>query len=333
MSAPIQLGLLLIAVSSAGALAQPSRDRFAGIVPRPDGPLQFHGSVGFIAPAGWTVQKAANGATILTRQVNPQDRPCMITMLPPMRGQGDPATQGAALVQSRANADRLGAYLDSRGRDVRLSREDGISGAGWTYTDLSGQIGKSGITARVLMVQMGDQVLPIVGFSKVWNCLGNQATRENDVWALLFHSLRIPGYDHDSPQLAEQLIGMWSSASNGAGTSETFAPNGHFGTVAVYQSYERSTTPGMVWEVNRAWQGDGTYEVHGDRVHTHNARPSAQQDKTQLFSIVRTPNENAPGGFDVTLRILTRSWDGSPTWGFSPSGNYVTHMKKSNPSQ
>jgi hypothetical protein len=237
------------------------------------------------------------------------------------------------MVQQFSNANRLGPYQGQFGRDVRQSREEGISGAGWTYVDLSGQLGQSGITARVLMARMGDQVLPIVGFSKVWNCLGNQSVRDNDVWALLFHSLQLPGYTKDSPQLAQQLVGMWSSASGGAGTSEIFAPNGHFSTVAVYQSYEASSTPGMVWEVDRGWQGEGTYEVQGDRVHTLNAhRTDARKDITRYFSIVRMPNESAPGGYDYVLRLVDRSWDGSRTWGFSPSGNYVTHMKKSNPS-
>jgi hypothetical protein len=43
------------------------------------------------------------------------------------------------------------------------------------------------------------------------------------------------------------------------------------------------------------------------------------------------PNDNKPGGFDLVLRMVERSWDGSQTWGFSPGGNFVTHMIKSNP--
>jgi hypothetical protein len=332
MPASIRFALCLIAASSTVASAQSSNDRYAGVVPRPDGQLQLHGAVGFVAPPGWTVQQGANGVTTLTHPVNQQDQPCVIQMLPPMRAQGDPALQGASIVQSISNADRLGPYLDGGGRDVRVTREDGISGTGWSYTDLSGTLGRSGITARVLMAQMGDQVLPIIGFSKVWACLGNQSERENDMWALLFHSLQLPGYTKDSPQLAQQLIGMWSSASRGAGVSQTFAPNGHFGNVAVYQSYTPSSTPGMVWETNRAWQGDGTYEVHGDIVHTHNDHGGGQPDRTRLVSIVRRGNVN--GGSDLILRLVDRSWDGGPTWGFNPtSGNYVISMHKSNASQ
>jgi hypothetical protein len=314
-------------VVSAAALAQPT--------PRPEGQLQHHGAIGFIAPAGWTARDGGNGLTVLTFPVAPQEQPCEIRMLPPMRLSGDLATQAASMVQGFSNANRLGPYQGQFGRDVRLAREEGISGTGWNYVDLSGQLGQSGITVRVLMAQMSDgQVLPIVGFSKVWKCLGNQSTRDNDIWALLFHSLQLPGYATESPQLAQQLVGMWSSASGGAGTAEIFAPNGHFSTVGVYQSYETSSTPGMVWEVDRSWQGEGTYEVHGDQVHEHNAkRTDDRRDVTRYFSIVRVPNENAAGGYEYVLRLVDRSWNGSPTWGFSPSGNFVTHMAKSNPRQ
>jgi len=318
--------------ASAAALGQSPADRFAAVIPRPEGPSRTHGAVGYVAPTGWTVQSTGDGVTILTGRVKQEDRPCEIRMLPPMPAQSDLATQGAALVQGIAAANRVGPYLDDRGRDVRQSREEGISGTGWTYVDLSGQLGHTGITVRVLMAQMGDQVLPILGYSKVWNCLGNQSMRDNDVWALLFHSLQLPGYANDSPQLAHQLIGSWSSASGSAGNNVAFAGNGHFGSVAVAQTYAPSSTPGMVWEIDRSWQGDGPYTVHGDQLHTQNPHGSeTERDVTRFFSIVRMPNDDKPGGFDYALRMVERSWDGSQTWGFSPSGNYVTHMIKANP--
>ena len=123
-----------------------------------------------------------------------------------------------------------------------------------------------------------------------------------------------------------------SSTSGSAGNSYTFAENGRFGTVALQQSYAASSTPGMVVETNRSWQGDGPYEVHGDRLHTQNPNGSeTEKDVTRFFSIVRMPNDKTPGGFDFVLRVVKRSWDKSQTWGFSPSGNYVTHMIKEQP--
>lgn len=323
MSSSLRFALAALALSATPAFAQ---------TPRAEGPLQHHGAVTFIAPAGWTVQSAPGGLTVLSHAVNPQDQPCEIRMLPPAAAQGDLAQVGVQLVQGFSTQNRLGPYQGQYGKTVMQSREEGVSGTGWNYVDLSGELGQSGITVRVLMIEIAPgQVLPIVGFTKVWNCLGNQAMRDNDVWALLFHSLQLPGYTQDSPKLAEQLVGMWTSASGGAGNADIFAPNGHFSTVAVYQSYQASSTPGYVWEVDRSWQGDGPYEVHGDRLHTRNAKGSdAEHDVTRYFSIVRTPNENKPGGYEYALKIVERSWDGSATWGFNPaSGTFVTHMIKS----
>jgi hypothetical protein len=316
---------------SGAALGQSSDDQLVPL-PRPQGPSRTHGAVRYVAPAGWTVQGSANGATVLTGPVKREELPCEIRMMPPMSMRGDPATIGATIVQQAATANRLGQYTDSSGRDVRLSREEGVAGTGWAYTDLSGQLGNSGITARVLMVRMGDQLLPIVGYSKTWNCLGNQAVRDNDVWALFFHSLQVPGYASESPELAQELIGQWMSASGSAGNSYTFAPNGRFGSVSVYLGYAASSTPGMVWEIDKSWKGDGPYTVHGDRLHMQNPNGSeTTKDETRFFSIVRMPNDKKPDGFDLVLRVVERSWDGSDTWGFKPGGNYVLSLRKSNP--
>jgi hypothetical protein len=298
--------------------------------PGNDGPSQLHGTVGYVAPPGWTAQRMPDGTTVLAGTVNPEDRPCEIRMLPLMQAQNDLATQGASLVQAISVANRLGPYLSGRRGDVRDTREEGTSAAGWNYVDLSGQLGQSGITVRALMIQMGSQVLPILGFSKTWKCLGNQSVRDNDVWALFFHSLQVPGSTPDSAHLAQQLVGMWSSASGGAGVSLIFAPNGHFASVAVYQSYALSSTNGMVWEIDRSWKGDGPYSLHGDVLHTENPHGSdVEKNATRYFSIVREPNDNKPGGFQYALLLVERSWDGSATWGFSPSGNFVLHMVKS----
>jgi hypothetical protein len=184
------------------------------------------------------------------------------------------------------------------------------------------------------MARMSKQVLAIIGFSKTWNCLGNQSMRDNDVWALFFHSLQLPGYEQDSPQLGQQIIGTWSSMSGSAGNTRIYARSGRFASVAVYQSYEASNTPGMVWEVDRSWKGDGPYDVYGDRLHTQNANGSeTEKDVTHFFSVVRTPSDTKPGQFDWVLRTVERSWDGSQTWGFSPNGNYVMHMIRQEHSQ
>jgi len=325
----ITVALLAFVMASPAAFGQSTVDRFAGLIPRPVGPIQTHdGIVGYVPPVGWSVRNAGGGATILIGPVPINEQPCQISMLPPVPFQGDLATQGVALVESLGITQRFGPYRDDLGRDVRLGREEGISGTGWEYADLAGQLGRSMITLRVLMARMGNYVLPIIGYSKSRNCLGEVPMRDNDVWALLFHSLQLPGFTQDSPQLAQQLIGTWFSASSGAANSEVFAKNGRFGRVGLYK-LDIPSTPGWVWETTTSWQGDGPYDVHGDRLHTQMARGSeTERNVTRLFSIVRMPSNARPGEFDYALRVVQRSPDGSQTWGFSDSDNYVTHMTK-----
>jgi hypothetical protein len=321
--------LALLGATGAGAdeTGQGAGENFAGVTPKPAGPIHMHGAVRYIAPAGWTVSDGADGVTTLTGRVAQNDLPCEIWMLPPIPAQGDLATEGMALVAGLAATKQFGPYHGELGKAVMDSREEGVSGTGWSFADLSGEAGNSGITIRVLMARLNDgKVLPIIGYSKTWDCLGNQAVRDNDVWALFFHSLQLPGYDRPTPELGKQIVGEWTSIGGGAGVTEIFAPNGHFANVAVYQTYVANTS-GLVWAVNRAWKGDGPYEVHGDRVHTQNPKGSAtEKDVTRLFSVVRMPNPSKPTGYDWVLRMVERSSDGSQTWGFSHSGNYVLHM-------
>lgn len=318
----LRFALATLAIPATAAIAQ---------FPRSEGPLEHHGAIGFITPAGWTSQQGANNTTILTRAVDPSMQPCQIMLLPPARAQGDLATMGASMVQEFANSQRLGPYHDQTGRDVRLSREEGVGPTGWNFVDLDGQLGQSGITVRAIMIQLADgTVFPIVGFSRHYLCLGSMYVRDNDVWALLFHSLQIPGYTQAPSSQAAQIVGMWTSVGGNAGNAEIFAPNGHFSTVSVYRSYETSATPGYVWEVDRSWQGDGPYEIHGDLLRTQNLHAStAEHDVTRYFNVVRMPNASKPDGYDYVLLVVRHSSDGSPVWGFSASGNYVTHEVRS----
>src|SRR5262252_4896679 len=86
-------------VATGAAAGQSTAGRIAEPTPRPEGPIQNHGAVRYVAPAGWTVQSGGNGITLLTGPVKREDRPCEIRMLPPVPVTGDLATEGAAFVQ------------------------------------------------------------------------------------------------------------------------------------------------------------------------------------------------------------------------------------------
>ena len=338
MGNSMRFGLCVAALGAMLACCAPPRvsaaqDRSAGVTPRPEGEARTHDGIRYVVPAGWTAEEnapGANGTTILSKPMANPDSPCQMWLLKPIPAQGDLATEGMALVQALGLEARVGPYRGDLGKQVMDSREEGVSGTGWSIADLSGQLGNSGITLRVLMVRMSEsQVFPVLGITKVWDCLGNQAVRDNDVWALFFHSLKIPGYDSDSPKLAEELPGSWTSISGGAGIDYRFSKYGHFATVADYQTYSSSSGSGMVWESNRFWNGEGTYSVHGDRLHTEKPHGSAHEHNiTRFFSIVNTPDAKSPSGYDKVLLLVDRSSDGSRTWGFSKSGNYVSHLKR-----
>jgi hypothetical protein len=76
---------------------------------------------------------------------------------------------------------------------------------------------------------------------------------------------------------------------------------------------------------------EGQVQHHGAVGFISPAGWTVQNGGNGITTLTFPPNDNAPGGYEYVLRLVDRSWDGSPTWGFSPGGNYVTHMKKSNP--
>jgi hypothetical protein len=291
--------------------------------------MRFHGAVGYIPPAGWTVRNS-NGVTVLAAPGDSLQHPCTILLLPPMPKQRNLAVQGEQVANAMFAA-KNGPYREAEwGRDdVMGSRYEGTSATGWNYVDLWGRLGTKFVFVRTLIAEMGDsQVLPVLGVTDGIDCMGAGVWRDSDVWALLFHSLQMPGHTSETDELKRLLIGAWSSTSGSAGNSDTFAPNGRFGAVSVVQTYQHSATPGMVWEVNRSWSGDGPYEVHGDRLRTQNPRASvAEHDVTRLFSIVRRPTRDHRGQFDYILRVVRHS-DTGRVAGFSPNGNYVLTQTK-----
>src|SRR5260370_39556908 len=109
-------GLFALVIGSAAAFGQAAADRFAGLTPRPVGPIQLHGTIGYVAPAGWTVKNGPEGVTILTGPVPDNERPCEIWMLPPIPLQGEMADQGGMFVQSLGLTKQAGSYHDDRRR-------------------------------------------------------------------------------------------------------------------------------------------------------------------------------------------------------------------------
>ena len=299
-----------------GNVAQAETPLVAGAV----GPLRDVGGVGYVAPEGWSVSQI-NGAAVMTGPVAQQYQPCLLVIDPTVGPAGDLATQ-AEMIVNAAFGRTYGRYEGENGADVKAGQYQGLSATGWPYVDLLGHLGRSPFHVRSILARFNQRAVVLLGLFNAEKCLGSPYMRDNDVFLLVFHSLRLPGFAADSGQLGRQLIGTWQSIGSNVGLNLTYAPNGHFSDLGVV-AMEYESPGGIVHETSEAWPGNGTYEVSGDRLTTvHTKGANTGVPLSRLFSIVRRPRPGRPGEYDEILRIVQRSEYGR-TWGFGDSNNYV----------
>jgi len=248
----------------------------------------------------------------------PQSPSCAVLLTRPVASDGRHlAVQAEAFVNAAVPVStrekRFEAYRGRAGQDVKLSRYEGISGAGWTYVDLLGNKGSvfdhNFTTIRAMVAQLRSGIVYMVGIAgQGASCMTNQDYRDDYVWSLLFHGLNLPGYAGESPQLKEQLIGRWSRFGGRILLSDEYAPNGRFSNSGVHGSYYRDSVNSsrIRPEVDAQWEGDGSYFVRGDRLTTTSSvGEDAGKAVTHLFSIVRTPAPDRPSGWGYILRVVT----------------------------
>lgn len=279
-----------------------------------DGPLRNTGGVGYVPPKGWSVHDL-DGFTVLTSPVPPQYQPCVIAIAPNIKPAGDMARQLVGIVNA-AYGSQYGPYHGEDGKDILADQYQGVSVAGWPYVDLLGQLGNSPFHVRSLLAQYNDHVVAVMGLSNAVDCLGSYYMRDNDTFLMLFHSLRLPGFDGTPPQLAKQLLGSWQSVSSTVGVQVTYAANGHYDDGAVAANYVVGND-GLVYDDAKHFVGTGTYHVDGDRV----TMTGHGTTRTKLFSIVRKPRADRPGEYDEILRLVEPT--DNQIWGFARTGYYV----------
>jgi hypothetical protein len=317
------VSLCITGLSGAEATGASSPDdaaanRFASVVAGPAGGTRFNGGIGFIPPARWSVTESNGVVQMRGPSASPQS-PCVALLLAPRPARGGPAAQAEALV-NQMFAARFGGPLRSlTGADVKTdkwSRYDGESATGWQYVDLYGKLGdrRTFIYARVLLAKMGQQVVPLVGLTTDdYRCLGG--SRDNATWLLLFHSLQLPGYTQETSRLEQLLPGEWQSVDATSYASESYAANGHFSWYGAHSTYTvKPGGPDVLLQKTSGWPGDGSYEVHGDRLSLTSPKGRyAGRTATLLFSIVRRPNHERPQGFEYVLRKIDR-FEGGNTY-------------------
>jgi hypothetical protein len=279
-----------------------------------EGPLRTIGGVGYIAPKGWSVGE--NGGLAVMRGPVPQQyQPCLLVIDPNEKPAGDMATQLEAIVDGGFGR-QFGPYHGENGTDLKAGQYQGVSIAGWPYVDLLGQLGKSPFHVRALLARFNDREVAILGLSNAVDCLGSYYVRDNDTFLMLFHSLRLPGFDGTSSQLGKQLLGSWQSVTSNAGVRVTYAANGHFDDGAVAANYNAGNN-GVIYDRASHFVGNGTYLVDGDRL----TMTGHGATRTKLFSIVRRPKADRPGEYDEILRLVEQT--DNQVWGFARTGYYV----------
>lgn len=292
----------------------------SGSVPPPDvdvmgTPESYQGTT-FVMPPGLTEQVASDGVVLSGPKAANQGS-CLIVVLPPRAAEADLDAQMLATLKGFFAPDFADLRDIYNGTAPLDFVQRGVSGEGWGYrglwgtlTDASNQ--PTGSKARILQVELGSTVVPIIGFEASDNlCLDNEVTGKPITWALFFHSLHFTGFTPSSlPTLEQQLLGKWSIGSGSVFLGETYAANGHYGTASAYQTF-RDISPTEILQTTTSFFGDGTYEVHGNQL---TFRPSnGTPASTHLFRIVEERNSARPNGWLPRLYKLSVSTvDGAP---------------------
>jgi hypothetical protein len=280
-----------------------------------EGPLQTIGGVGYVAPKGWSV-KEISGMVVMTGPVPQQYQPCLLVIVPNLKPPaGDMATQLVALVDASFSR-QFGPYHGETGKDIKADEYQGVSVEGWPYVDLLGQLGNSFFHVRALLAGSSENAVAVMGLFNAVDCLGSYYVRDNDTFLMLFHSLRLPGYNGASSQLAKQLLGSWQSVTSTAGVQVTYAANGHYDDGAVAANYFVGNN-GLLYDRASHFVGSGTYKVDGDRL----TMTGHGATRNKLFSIVRRPRADQPGEYDEILRLVEQT--DNQVWGFARTGYYV----------
>lgn len=291
-----------------------------GNVPAPDvavtGTRSDYMGISYVAPPGLTEQLASDGLVLNGARVDPQGS-CLIVILPPRAAEADLDAQMLSTLKgffAQSFADLRDIYGGTAPLDFS---QRGRSSEGWGWrgvwgflTDLSNQ--PTGSKARILLVELGSTVVPIIGFEASDNtCLDNEVTGTPVTWALLYHSLHFSGFTPSPlPTVEQQLLGKWSIGGTSYFIGETYAANGHYGSASAYQTYQ-DISPSEVLQTTTTFLGDGTFQVNGDQLTfvPSNGKPAS----TQLFRIVEEKNSARTSGWLPRLyRLQVSVTDGQP---------------------
>lgn len=282
----------------------------SGNLPAPVAPLtgtrETWDVFSYIVPTGMTEQQHPDG--IVLQDSTTSD--CTISLLAARASTGNLPQQALDTFVSWGSPTIAGLQDEYGGSAPLNFQRRAITPTGFSSITLMGYaVNSSGsqlADARIMLVDVGAQVAPVIALGSCFNALGDS----NLDWAWLFHGLDFPGATPTgSTTLAAQVVGKWQYNSGTAFLGEVYAANQQYSVTASSQTYSQVSST-EVLQTTTTFVGDGTWEAHQDRL---TRLPSSGGGTTRLFRIQEEMNSAAPNGWlMVLLQIDVSSSDGKP---------------------
>jgi hypothetical protein len=277
------------------------------------GQRQAWNGYSFIAPPNVAVDLADAGVSLVTPAISGKG-PCFMLIAPLQPADADADAQALGLLRDAFSTN----YRDVSGPSGYPSpmdlRQHGVSGAGWEYVEMSGElIALDGTNThnvgRILLARLGSEVGVVIGFESWDNRCLDDISGTKLTWQRLFYSLRFPSFKGgDTEALGRQLIGKWRISDGNIFVGETYAANGRYGGSATIQTY-KDISPTEILKTTTTYSGDGLFASKGDWLWR---RSDKGVNETVYFRIVREPNSAVSTGWLPNLYQLELNVSGTP---------------------
>jgi hypothetical protein len=279
------------------------------------GQRQTWNGYSFIAPPNVTASVDATdaGVSLVTPAISGKG-PCFMLIAPLQPAEADADAQALSLLRDSFSTN----YKDVAGPSGYASpmdlRQHGVSGAGWEYVEMSGELialdgTNSHNVGRILLARLGTEVGVVIGYESWDNRCLDDINGTKLTWQRLFYSLQFPSFKGgDTEALGRQLIGKWRISDGTIFIGETYAANGRYGTSATFQTY-KDISPTEILQTTTTYFGDGVFASKGAQLWK---RSDKGVNESVHFRIVREPNSAVSTGWLPNLYQLELNSSGSP---------------------
>ncbi len=272
----------------------------------PQGTRVTWNGVSFIVPPGMTGTDQTSRYDLIDMGSGGINT-CGITINAPVAASGDLAQQANDILVQGYMAQGYQVLDDNYGTNLIGNRTQGRSPKGWDWVELRAELRKTGPSperGHILLVGLGSQVVPILGYSPE-NDGCTQLAHDNTAgiigelrWRQLAYSLDFSGLTAS----AVSVVGQWSLFQANSGQEYVFAANGR------YQHWGGLTTAHQISSteielVTSSFTGDGAWKVEGDVLALF---PDGRAPEAYLFRVFEHHSISATGVVrkDVKLGLM-----------------------------